>query len=135
MDIHSPNADALLGMLLFGAILAVVTLGFLIMHNTQVSVLSPDNGFNKLLHWLSRDSVTFLWTLAVSLTALLSPILRFGPSDLLSYLSALRGVSSFGWFFTIVAAFHAIAPLMVGICLLIGRRQRHQRFEIEISFS
>ena len=127
MNLSSTDQDHLLLLLMLGA-----PLGLLTERTIHLAMYKADGIMHrgdKLSRAISRDSVIFLLTLATSLGALLPPALKYGVDDIVQLLTKARhDFPVLGWALTVVVIMHAVAPFIVGICLLIGRRKRIKRY-------
>lgn len=120
MDVNSPEADKLFGLLILGGLLLALTARI-----GHLAIVKADGTSLQIKNIFWRDSVIFLSTLVISLGALLPILIQYELGDVLHYLSALRDASwPFGWAVTLTMATHVFAPFMVGLCLLIGRHRR-----------
>lgn len=122
MNLNGPEADHLYVLLMSGGIAA----GYMAERMIHAAMTKASQN-TEIGGFFGRDSVIFLLTVIASLVALLPAILNYGVSNVASFLAQGRQQDPWlGWGLTLLVLMNAVAPFIVGIFLLIGRRKRRR---------
>lgn len=125
LKINSTSGDELFRWLLLIGVLGVITERTI--HFAMAKAFGEFRPTGRITRFIRADSTLLVVTLLSSWVPMLYVIFvrSFSAANIVDILTQARSSNGvFGWAMTILITIQALAPIVVGICLLIGRRRR-----------